>query len=159
MTHGRGRIITARRALAAVLLAAGGAHAGEGRTLPVPMPPAYQQECAACHIAYPPRLLPAHSWQRLMNELPRHFGSDASLDPATLRQLSGWLAQHAARDGSAQPPPEDRITTSDWFVREHRKVPAAAWRRPSIRGASNCAACHGQAPQGVFDEHDVRIPR
>ena len=28
-------------------------------------------------------MLPAASWQRLMNNLPRHHGSDASLDPAT----------------------------------------------------------------------------
>jgi hypothetical protein len=28
-------------------------------------------------------MLPAASWQRLMGNLPRHFGTDASLDAAT----------------------------------------------------------------------------
>ena len=35
---------------------------GRARTR-VPMLAAYQQECSACHMAYPPGLLPAASWQ------------------------------------------------------------------------------------------------
>ena len=49
----------------------------------VPLLPKYQQECAACHVAYPPGMLPKTSWQHLMDNLPRHYGTDASLDPAT----------------------------------------------------------------------------
>jgi mono/diheme cytochrome c family protein len=125
----------------------------------VPLLPAYKQECGSCHLAYPPHLLPAASWQRLMNDLPHHFGTDASLDATTLRQIDGWLTSHAGRARDAGAPPEDRITRSPWFVREHRKVSAATWARPSIRSASQCAACHTRADQGVFDEHDIRIPR
>ena len=60
-----------------------------------PAPPKYKQECASCHMAYPPGLLPAASWQRLMTSLPRHFGAEASLDPATQKSLSAWLAANA----------------------------------------------------------------
>ena len=60
------------------------------------MLPKYQQECAACHLAYPPGLLPAASWQRLMGNLPQHFGTDASLDPATVKEIGQWLQAHAA---------------------------------------------------------------
>ena len=155
------RPVRARRL--SVLLAAAlamGANAEERASAPVPLPPAYRQECAACHVPYAPGLLPAQSWQRLMSNLPRHFGTDASLDPATLKQLSAWLSANAAEAGRrAAPPQEDRITRSDWFVREHREIPRAVWTRPSARSASNCAACHGGASEGVFDEHDVRIPR
>lgn len=127
----------------------------------VPSNPTYQQECGACHVAYPPGLLPAPSWQRLMGGLPRHFGTDASLDPQTLKTLSTWLSTHAAqgRRAAAPPPPEDRITRSAWFVREHDEIAPATWRRASIKSASNCAACHTRADQGDFDEHAVRIPR
>ena len=46
----------------------------------------------ACHVAYPPGLLPAASWQRLMANLPRHFGTDASLDAATAQaSCRAWL--------------------------------------------------------------------
>jgi Dihaem cytochrome c len=133
----------------------------DDRPARVPLNPAYQQECGACHIAYPPGLLPAPSWQRLMANLPSHFGTDASLDPQTLKALSTWLAANAAqgRRASATPPPEDRITRSSWFLREHDEIAPATWRRASIKSASNCAACHTRADQGDFDEHAVRIPR
>ena len=136
---------------------------GDKASLRVTMLPAYAQECAACHIAYPPGLLPAASWKRLMGNLPRHFGTDASLDAATVREIAGWLDANAGsyrkvgRD--ATPPPEDRITRSPWFVREHDEVPAAVWSRPSVKSASNCAACHTRADQGDFSERYVRIPR
>jgi len=136
------------------------AHADEGRTVPAPLLPAYQQECAACHIAYPPRMLPAESWQRLLGDLPRHFGTDASLDAQSVRQLSAWLSANAGlgrRTGEA--PPEDRITRSAWFLREHDEVPASAWKLPAVKSPANCAACHPQADQGDFNEHRVHIPR
>ena len=46
------------------------------------MLPAYKQECAGCHMAYPPGMLPAGSWSRMMKGLDQHYGTDASLDPA-----------------------------------------------------------------------------
>ena len=121
--------------------------------------PAYQQECAACHIAYPPGLLPAASWQRLMSNLPRHFGTDASLDAATAKEIAAWLRRNAGTRPGLMAPPEDRITRSAWFLRQHDEVPADTWKRASIKSASNCSACHSRASQGDFDEDHVRIPR
>jgi hypothetical protein len=145
-----------RLASAACLGLAGLAvHADGGRGMPRTVPPAYSAECASCHIAYPPGQLPAPSWQRLMGGLDRHFGTDASLDPATVRQLSAWLQTNAAtgRRAGAEPP-QDRITRSAWFERKHRKVDAPTWKLASVRTASNCAACHAGAARGSFDEHD-----
>jgi hypothetical protein len=125
-----------------------------------PLLPKYQQECASCHIAYPPEMLPATSWQRLMTGLPRHFGVDASLDAASMKELSSWLVTNAGTYHRVrQSPPEDRITRSAWFTRKHDEVLPAAWRRPSVKSPSNCSACHAQADQGDFDERLVRIPR
>jgi hypothetical protein len=122
--------------------------------------PKYRQECAACHIAYPPGMLPAASWQRLMNNLPSHYGSDASLDPATVKELSAWLAANAGTHKRVrETPPQDRITRSAWFIREHDEVTISAWKLPAVKSPANCAACHAQADQGDFNEHRVRIPR
>lgn len=128
-----------------------------------PLSPKYVQECAACHIAYPPGLLPAASWQSLMSKLQHHFGTDASLDAATTRELGDWLkgqagtAKRVRRDPT--PPPEDRISRAAWFKREHDEVSSATWRLPAVKSASNCGACHTQAAQGDFNEHQIRIPR
>jgi Dihaem cytochrome c len=126
----------------------------------VPLLPKYQQECAACHVAFPPGLLPVASWQRLMANLPHHYGTDASLDAASARELSTWLAAHAGSSrGVRDAPPDDRITRSTWFTREHDEVPAATWKLPAVKSASNCAACHTQAAQGDFSERSVHLPR
>ena len=125
-----------------------------------PLLPTYRQECAACHVAFPPGMLPAESWGRLLRNLPHHFGTDASLDAATVSELAAWLGAHAGtsrRTRSA--PPDDRITRSAWFVREHDELADAVWKRPAVKSPANCTACHTQADQGNFDEHQVRIPR
>ena len=149
-----------RTALCSLLFAAPFALADDGHRASVPLLPKYRQECAACHIAYPPGALPAESWQRLLRNLPNHFGTDASLDAASVKELSTWLAAHAGtwkRVDSA--PPQDRITRSEWFIRKHRELAPTTWRLPAVKSPSNCAACHQQADQGDFDEHRVRIPR
>lgn len=158
MTH-RTRLSPAAFA-AALALCTGAAQAGEHSARAVPLLPAYQDECGTCHAPYPPRLLPASSWQRVMDTLSRHYGTDASLDAATAKQLSSWLAANAGASRRArEAPPEDRITRSAWFGREHDEVPAAAWRSAAVKSAANCGACHTQASRGDFDEHRVRIPR
>jgi hypothetical protein len=138
-------------------------HEGRARAPAVALHPLYKQECAACHVAYPPGLLPAKSWQRLIGNLPRHFGTDASLDAATLKQISGWLSIHAASASTSRQamtePPQDRITQSSWFLRQHDEIGASVWKRPAIKSASNCIACHTRADQGDFNERFVRIPR
>lgn len=145
--------------LSLVLMAAAAPAAADSvRASPVP-PPAYAQECGACHIAYPASMLPTESWQRLMANLKSHYGADASLDASTVQSLGAWLIAHAASGRRAAPPPEDRITRSAWFVREHDEVATSIWQRPSVKSAANCSACHAGADKGSFDEHQIRIPR
>lgn len=139
----------------ALLAAAASAHAdGDRRVPPLPV---YQQECGSCHVAFPARGLPAASWQRVMGGLSRHYGTDASLDAATTRQIADWLQANAGR--RADTPPEDRLTRSAWFVREHDELSPAVWKRAAVKSPVNCAACHGAAAEGRFSEHDVRIPK
>jgi hypothetical protein len=147
---------TALSILALFLAAAPFAHA-DGRR-PAPALPRYVQECSACHIAYPLGALPNPSWQRLLRNLPRHFGTDASLDPATLKEISAWIDANTEKwKRVGEMPPEDRITRSAWFERKHREVEPGIWKRPAIKSPSNCAACHPRAEEGDFNEHRVRI--
>ena len=137
----------------------GAAHADSERMMPRAVPQAYTQECAACHTAYPPGMLLAPSWQRIMGGLENHYGSDASLDPATVQQLSAWLQTHAGTYKRVREvPPEDRITRSEWFVRKHREVAPSVWGLPSVKSAANCAACHGGADKGTFDDDNLIFP-
>lgn len=137
------------------------AAADDHRAARVPPLPKYTQECSSCHVAYPPGMLPAASWQRVMSGLERHYGTDASLDAESVKQITAWLTANAGtyKRVSASTPPEDRITRSAWFVREHDEISASTWKNTAVKSASNCAACHPRAEQGAFNEHDIRIPR
>jgi len=148
-------------AVCAVLLGLGLASAARAeRSYAVPPLPKHQQECGACHVAYPPGLLPAASWQRILSRLQSHFGVDASLDEASTREIGAWLAAHAGsgRRGGEEPA-QDRISKANWFVRQHDEVSTSVWKRPAVGGAFNCSACHAGAAQGNFNEHAVRIPK
>ena len=127
----------------------------------VPLLPKYKQECAACHVAYPPGMLPAASWQRLMGGLDKHFGSDASLDEASVREIGAWLQAHAGSGRRVrEAPPQDRITQSQWFVREHsEELSPEVWKRKAVGSPSNCMACHTRADEGSYREREIRIPR
>ena len=126
-----------------------------------PTPPGvYSQECGGCHVAFPPNLLPKASWQRVMNGLEKHYGSDASLDNAPQKQIDTWLQIYGGQGKRArEEPPQDRITRSAWFARKHREVSAATFKRAAIKSPTNCAACHGDAAEGDFEDDHVRIPK
>ena len=156
LPRSRARLITAALALAALGLAR-----ADADRVPMPRnaPPAYAQECGACHLAYAPGLLPAPSWQRLMGGLERHFGTDASLDVATLQPIARWLQAHAGADRRVRDaPPQDRITRSAWFERKHREIVPAVWRHPGVVSAAQCGTCHRGADRGDFDDDGLRVP-
>ena len=149
------------RSSMAVMLAAAGLTAAlaDSNLQPRLALPLYNQECAACHMAYPPGLLPARSWTRIMTGLDKHYGSDASLDAAAVAQISRWLQTEAGTyKRVAEAPPEDRITRSAWFVSKHRKLDPQVWKHASVKSAANCAACHTAADKGDFDDDGVSLP-
>jgi nitrate/TMAO reductase-like tetraheme cytochrome c subunit len=121
--------------------------------------PTWKSECASCHMAYPPQLLPGSSWRKLMSNLDKHFGTDASLDPKAVVEISAFLEKNAARETGASSKPVLRITETRWFMHEHDEVPNSVWRSAKVKSPSNCMACHQGADKGDFSEDNVRIPR
>lgn len=122
--------------------------------------PKWKAECSSCHIAYPAGLLPAASWKAMMGGLDNHFGTDATLDPATAKEILAFLEKNASRrnvDSAAKP--TLRITETRWFQSEHDEVPARLWKDARVKNASNCTACHTKAETGDFNEHNIRLPK
>ena len=130
----------------------------------------WKTECSACHMAYPPSLLPERSWRKMMAGLGSHFGQDASLDAPTAQEITAFLANNSAERGTnkrakkvmASLGPNEvplRITETAWFIRKHDEVSAQVWKRPKVGSPANCAACHGGAERGDYSEHQIRIPR
>jgi hypothetical protein len=128
--------------------------------MPANVLPAYKNECASCYMAYTPTMLSKSSWQRIMGSLDKHYGTDASVDIATERQIGVWLQSLGGTYKRAEASsPADRLTTTQWFEKKHRKIDKEVWTRKSINGKAQCQACHQGADIGDFEDDGVRIPR
>ncbi len=134
--------------------------------------PRWRAECGGCHAAFPPALLTAPAWRQVMGALDRHYGTDASLDAATAREIASFLERNAGDARRGAPPavatnaasapastPLPRLADSPKFSREHRGIPASTIARPDVGSLANCGACHPAADRGDFSERAVRVPR
>ena len=143
-------------------------HHGPVRAVPVNS--LHQQSCGGCHLAYPPGLLPARSWRKLVEEQAQHFGEDLGLDQARKRELKAYLEAYASDAswgklgrkmmrglGSDVPL---RITETPYILKKHRgrHLPPGALQRKTVGSLANCGACHPGAARGDFDDDAVRVP-
>ncbi|MDO8925452.1 MAG: cytochrome C [Sideroxyarcus sp.] len=126
-------------------------------------PPAFQAECGSCHVAFPPQLMIADDWRRVMSSLDKHYGDNAGLDEKTRQTLEDFHVRHAGgrkvgagRTAQAGEPP--RLTQTDWFQREHRKVSRTDWTHEKVKTPANCAACHTKAAEGSYREREIVMP-
>jgi hypothetical protein len=121
------------------------------------------KECSACHMVYQPQMLPARSWEALMQGLGDHFGESAALDPAVAADITAYLTANAADangkksrllrrlDDTVTPL---RITEMPWWKRSHGEVSAKAFKKAGVGSAANCIACHKTADQGLYSEDE-----
>ena len=56
-------------------------------------------ECGACHMVFPPKMLPTLSWVKIMAGLSDHFGENAALDDTTARQIEAILVVKSSKTG------------------------------------------------------------
>lgn len=121
---------------------------------------AYRQECGSCHVAYPPALLATPSWRAVMGGLDRHFGTDASLEPAARADILAYLERNGGRrDTSADGKPLLRISGTRWFAKEHRReIAAGTPKRADVKTMANCGACHEGAGNGDYRKAGLQVP-
>lgn len=132
--------------------------------------PVYKEECGGCHMAYPPGLLPARSWTKIMSELDNHFADNAEVDAATYQSITEFLLSNSADKSSYRRSEKFnnsiksdavplRISDTPYFIRKHDEIPGRlVTGNPKVKSFSQCNACHAKAEQGSFNEHDIRIP-
>ena len=130
----------------------------------------YVTECSSCHMAYPPGLLPARSWEKIMSGLGDHFGDNAELDAQTTAILTRYLVDNSADKSDyrrsrqimrslMQEAAPLRISEVPYIRDKHNEIPQRLIKGNTRVGSlGNCSACHQNAQQGSFREAEIRIP-
>ncbi len=137
----------------------------EGARFPPVEHAATVKECTGCHMLFPPQMLPARSWQKMMGDLANHFGEDASLDKSLSDDISAYLTSHAADSpstsdgrrylrGIAADAVPIRITETPYWVRKHDEISERRFKDVKVKSKANCIACHKTADKGEFFEED-----
>ncbi len=138
-------------------------NAQQGGDAPYVKDDVYIEECGACHLAYPPGLLPVASWEKTMAGLKEHFGDNAELDQETAAHIEAYLTREALRKGNPSTmsqmlrnlpnDPPLRITELPAFVSAHEPVAEQLDMAEFSEGfLSPCADCHREAAEAVFDK-------
>jgi cytochrome b len=134
---------------------------------PRALDPVYAEQCGACHLAYPPSLAPASTWNGILGDLKQHFGADASLSPDLVAHIRAYLDTNAAAHWDTlpshllrAPAPNGslRITDTPGWQKVHRDIPAAVFAAKSVGRRSACEACHADAATGRFAPQQIAIP-
>lgn len=130
----------------------------------------YAKECSACHFAYQPGLMPARSWQKLMENLENHFGDNAELETEEQKALTDYLVKNAAEFSNhkrsvkimrslSKDQTVIRITEIPYIVRKHEKLSSKMVAgNPEVKSISYCEKCHTRAETGSYSERDINIP-
>ena len=130
----------------------------------------YIKECGSCHFPYQPGLLPSNAWNKMMVNLDKHFGTDASLDSETFQTLSKYLNDNSAEKNmqykrsnrivssikAGEIP--DSISTTPYMIQKHREIRKDLITQKEVKGLFNCMACHTTADKGIYSESDIKIP-
>ncbi len=119
--------------------------------------------CGTCHMAFQPSMLPAASWERMMQELDDHFKEQVKMKPAAIARVRDYLVANAgdtktagevgrvALQGLEENSSLQRITITPYFKDEHRFLNNRIlddW----VGSLANCTACHVGAWVGDYRE-------
>jgi hypothetical protein len=131
----------------------------------------YETECAACHIAFLPGFLPTRSWTKMMDTLENHFGENAALDPEPKDRILRYLVANGTDSKRSSPRSKRigklipinqsplRITETPFWVRRHGSIRDWVWKRKDVTSKAKCDSCHREAKTGVFEDHNVSVPK
>lgn len=104
----------------------------------------YLENCATCHIAVPPAVLPTQTWQRVLQD-PQHYGVQIKplVDPSRL--LVWNYLRTFSRPLKTDEEIPFRIQDSRYFKALHPNV-----KLPRPVNLSSCVTCHPSANEYNF---------
>lgn len=116
------------------------------------VPPRYQlgqelylENCASCHIALPPAVLPTQTWQHLLQD-SQHYGQQLTplVDPPRLL-VWNYIRNFSRSQSKEEEETPYRVDDSHYFKALHPRV-----KLPRPIQITSCVSCHPSAAQYNF---------
>lgn len=130
----------------------------------------WQEECGDCHMAFHPTLLPARSWQLMLENQNDHFEEDLEYEEEKIIELLDFAVKNAAESKQTEAAfkinktePESsspqRITGTVYWKEKHEEIEEKYWTSEQVGARNNCEACHLDAKTGWFEDSNMRLPK
>lgn len=105
----------------------------------------YVENCASCHLALPPEVLPSETWRRLLLEPEQHYGQQLKpLIGPTLLVMWEYLRTFSRPQAKKEQLPY-RVSESRFFKALHPRV-----KFPEKVSLGSCLSCHPGAAQSNY---------
>ncbi len=104
----------------------------------------YLENCASCHIALPPAVLPTQTWQQILQD-SQHYGVQLPPLINPPRLLVWQYLQTFSRPRTKEEQTPYRLDDSRYFKALHPKV-----KLPRPIEISSCVSCHSSAANYNF---------
>lgn len=101
----------------------------------------YLENCATCHVALPPAVMPTESWREILTQ-PEHYGAQITPPVQPGLQIIWNYVSVYSRPLKQDEPVPFRLRSSRYFKALHPEVEFAD--RVTVR---SCASCHPAAEQ------------
>jgi hypothetical protein len=97
----------------------------------------YLENCASCHVALPPEVLPSETWRRVLLEPEQHYGTQVQqpIGPSLLIMWD-YLRTFSRPEEKGKPLPY-RVSESRFFKALHPRV-----KLPETVKPNSCVSCH-----------------
>jgi cytochrome b len=128
----------------------------------------FYRDCGDCHKVYPPHILPAASWRKIMGSLDNHRGekiTDENISMVNQETILNYLVENSADSSTrevsvktlhslGQRVPKT-ITKTPYWRETHKHIPRSVYKTKKIKDKSNCFACHKDFEHGVLDDMNI----
>ena len=104
----------------------------------------YLENCAGCHVALPPEVMPTETWRQLLLD-PQHYGRQLQLPVGPPRILIWNYLRDFSRPHTKEEEIPYRLPQSRYFKALHPRV-----KLPRPTSVGTCLTCHPSADRYNF---------
>jgi hypothetical protein len=104
----------------------------------------YLENCAGCHVALPPEVMPSETWRQLLQD-PQHYGVVLNLPVNPPRVIIWNYLRAFSRPHAKDEEVPYRLAKSRYFKALHPRV-----KLPQTNLIGSCVTCHPGAGQYNF---------